>query len=288
MSAATLGTPPAGVKRVTSRLARAASITARVGVLLTLIGALSLLLSGAGSRWDWWDFRTGFAIFRWTLYGGLGAVVVALAGLVLALLGRAYNTAVLSIGTLVLLAAIAVVPVSHLRNAGQVPPIHDITTDLDDPPRFVAVLPRRQGAPNAAEYGGPALAAQQRAGYPDLAPARFSAPPDRVFARAVEVARALGWEIVAAAPADGRLEATDRTAGSASATTSWYASVRTVRAPAGRPLGFPGRPQRSRHQRAPDPRLPGIASGGPPRRGGRLAVVRVARVPKTSARPPPR
>ena len=211
MSAATLGTPPAGVKRVTSRLARAASITARVGVLLTLIGALSLLLSGAGSRWDWWDFRTGFAIFRWTLYGGLGAVVVALAGLVLALLGRAYNTAVLSIGTLVLLAAIAVVPVSHLRNAGQVPPIHDITTDLDDPPRFVAVLPRRQGAPNAAEYGGPALAAQQRAGYPDLAPARFSAPPDRVFARAVEVARALGWEIVAAAPADGRLEATDRT-----------------------------------------------------------------------------
>jgi uncharacterized protein (DUF1499 family) len=32
-----------------------------------------------------------------------------------------------------------------------------------------------------------------------------------VFARAVEAARALGWEIVAAVPADGRLEATDRT-----------------------------------------------------------------------------
>jgi uncharacterized protein (DUF1499 family) len=75
----------------------------------------------------------------------------------------------------------------------------------------VAVLPRRQGAPNPAEHGGAALAAQQRAGYPDLAPGRFSAPPDRVFARAVEVARGLGWEIVAAAPADGRLEATDRT-----------------------------------------------------------------------------
>lgn len=210
-SAATLGTPPAGVKRVSSRLARAASITARVGLLLTLLGALSLLLSGAGSRWDWWDFRTGFAIFRWTLYGGLGAVVVALVGLVLALLGRAYNTAVLSIGTLVLLAAIAVVPVSHLRNAGQVPPIHDISTDLDDPPRFMAVLPLRQGAPNSAEYGGPALAAQQRAGYPDLGPARFPAPADRVFAQAVEVARGRGWEIVAAEPDEGRLEATDRT-----------------------------------------------------------------------------
>ena len=194
-----------------SRLARAASITARVGLLLTLLGTLLLLLSGAGSRWDWWDFRAGFAIFRWTLYGGLGAVVVALAGLVLALLARARNTAVLSIGTLVLLAAVAVVPVSHLRGAGRVPPIHDITTDLDDPPRFVAVLPLREGAPNPADHAGAALAAQQRAGYPDLGPARFAAPPDRVFARAVDVARGLGWEIVAAVPADGRLDATDRT-----------------------------------------------------------------------------
>jgi uncharacterized protein (DUF1499 family) len=75
----------------------------------------------------------------------------------------------------------------------------------------VAVLPLRRGAPNSAEYGGSALAAQQRAGYPDLGPARFTPPPDHVFARAVEVARALGWRIVAAAPAEGRLEATDRT-----------------------------------------------------------------------------
>ncbi len=72
---------------------------------LAALVLLSLLLSGAGSRWDWWDFRTGFVIFRWTLYGGLAAVVVALAGLVLALLARANNTALLSIGTLVWLAA---------------------------------------------------------------------------------------------------------------------------------------------------------------------------------------
>jgi uncharacterized protein (DUF1499 family) len=73
------------------------------------------------------------------------------------------------------------------------------------------VLPRRQGAPNTAEHGGAALAAQQRAGYPDLGPARFAASPDRVLARAVDVARGLGWEIVATEPAEGRLEATDRT-----------------------------------------------------------------------------
>jgi uncharacterized protein (DUF1499 family) len=192
-------------------LARAASLTARVGLALTVVGALSLLLSGVGTRWDWWDYRTGFLILRWTLYGGVAIIVVAVAGLILGLLARTGRSLLVSLVTLVLLAAVAAVPVGALRSAGRVPPIHDITTDLDDPPRFVAVLPLRQGAPNTAEYAGAAVAAQQRAGYPGLAPVRFAPPPDQVFARAVEVARGLGWQIVAAVPAEGRLEATDRT-----------------------------------------------------------------------------
>ena len=193
------------------RLPRAASLIARAGLALTVLGALALLLSGAGSRWDWWDFRTGFVIFRVTLYTGLLVIVVVLTGLVLALLARAGRTILLALASLALLIAVAAVPVGHLRGAGRVPPIHDITTDPDDPPRFVAVLPLRRGAPNSAEYAGPALAAQQRAGYPDLGPAHVAAPPATVIARATEVARGLGWEIVATDPAEGRLEATDRT-----------------------------------------------------------------------------
>jgi uncharacterized protein (DUF1499 family) len=194
-----------------SRLARIAALVARSGLALTALGALALGLAALGGRWDWWDFRTGFVLFRAALFGGLAAIVVTLAGLVLALLARAGRAALLALATLAALAAVAALPVAHLLAAGRVPPIHDISTNLDDPPRFVAVLPRRHGAPNPAEHGGPALAAQQRAGYPDLGPARFGAPPDRVFARALEAAHGLGWEIVAAAPAEGRLEATDRT-----------------------------------------------------------------------------
>jgi uncharacterized protein (DUF1499 family) len=192
-------------------LPRIASLTARAGLALTVAGSLALLLSGVGTRWDWWDYRTGFLVLRWTLYGGLAVIVVALAGLVLGLLARTGRSLLVSLVTLALLAAVAAVPVGYLRSAGRVPPIHDITTDPDDPPRFVAVLPLRRGAPNSAEYGGSALAAQQRAGYPDMGPARLASPPDQVFPRAVEVARSLGWRIVAAVPAEGRLEATDRT-----------------------------------------------------------------------------
>lgn len=196
---------------VSGRFARVASLVVHVGLALTVLGALALLLSGLGSRWDWWDFRTGFVIFRFTLYAGLLVIVVVLIGLVLACLDRTARTMLLSLVSVVLLVAVAAVPVSHLRGAGRVPPIHDITTDPDDPPRFVAVLPLRRNAPNSADYAGPALAAQQRAGYPDLAPARFAAPPAVVLERATQVARDLGWAVVATAPAEGRLEATDRT-----------------------------------------------------------------------------
>ena len=34
------------------------------------------------------------------------------------------------------------------------PPIHDITTDTQDPPEYVAVLPLRANAPNTTVYGG--------------------------------------------------------------------------------------------------------------------------------------
>jgi uncharacterized protein (DUF1499 family) len=193
------------------RLARAATIVTGAGLALAGLAALALLLSAVGSRWDWWSFRTGFALLRAVLVGGLLVVVLVLTGLVLGLLARSGRALLLSGASLLVLAVTAAPPVGHLRAVGRVPPIHDITTDLDDPPRFVAVLPLRRGAPNPAEHAGAALAAQQRAGYPDLGPARFAAPPDTVFARAVEVARGFGWEIVAAAPAEGRLEATART-----------------------------------------------------------------------------
>lgn len=199
----TLNRPP--------RLVRTAAVVARVGLVLTLLGALALLLSGVGTRWDWWDYRTGFLILRWTLYAGLGIIAIALAGLVLSALARTGRTVLISLVTCAVLVAVAAIPVGYLRSAGRVLPIHDITTDPDDPPRFVAVLPLRREAPNPAEYGGPALAAQQRAGYPDLAPAHLAEPPPQAFARAVETARSLGWQIVAAVPAEGRLEATDRT-----------------------------------------------------------------------------
>jgi uncharacterized protein (DUF1499 family) len=92
-----------------------------------------------------------------------------------------------------------------------VPRIHDVTTDTEDPPQFVALLTTRQASFNGAAYGGPAVAAMQKKGYPDIVPLLLPDPPERAFSRIEAAARGLGWHVVAAAPAQGRLEATDIT-----------------------------------------------------------------------------
>ena len=103
------------------------------------------------------------------------------------------------------------VPWQMKRTAQQVPPIHDITTDTDDPPRFVDILPLRKYAPNAADYGGPDLAAQQHAAYPDIQPVTLRLSTQQTFTQALRAADAMGWDIVAANPEEGRIEATDTT-----------------------------------------------------------------------------
>ena len=112
----------------------------------------------------------------------------------------------------IVIAAVAVLVIGlFVFKMSAVPRIHDITTDTEDPPQFVALLATRQASSNGAAYGGPAVAAEQKKGYPDIIPLLLADPPERAFARIEAAARGLGWHIVAAVPAEGRLEATATT-----------------------------------------------------------------------------
>jgi uncharacterized protein (DUF1499 family) len=110
----------------------------------------------------------------------------------------------------VLNAVVAGPPLYMVWQLQSLPRIHDISTDTDDPPNFVAVAPLRKDARNPLDYK-PETAAQQKRGYPDIAPLRLDAAPSQSFARAERAARAMGWEIVSVAPNDLRIEATDTT-----------------------------------------------------------------------------
>ena len=186
----------------------------RAALVLALATAVALALAGLGYRWGWWGVATSFSVLRAASFAAAAVALLALVAVGLTALGRAWPAFAIAVSALVIAAFVVWLPLSLQKVARSVPPIHDITTDTENPPAFVAIAERRRDAPNPAAYGGPEVAAQQKQGYPDLRPATVAAPPARALAAAEAVAHDLGWEIVAVVPAEGRLEAT--------ATTSWF------------------------------------------------------------------
>lgn len=186
--------------------------TAAVLLILACLAGISAAMAGFGSRWGFWEFRTGFGILRWAAYAG---VVIAVLALPLVWITRPGQKAprgfLLALLALLVSAPVFLVPLGWRAQAGDVPPIHDITTDTNDPPTFEEIVPLRVGAPNPVEYPGDEVAQQQRAAYPDIRPAVLDIPTGRAYERALAAARAMGWEIVDADPEEGRIEATDRT-----------------------------------------------------------------------------
>jgi len=93
-----------------------------------------------------------------------------------------------------------------------VPPIHDITTDVTDPPRFSRVVVEARGdSSNALEIDGEVIE-QQIAAYPDLDTLVSETSIRDTFQRSEKIARDLGWEIINADLNGGRIEAVDTTA----------------------------------------------------------------------------
>ena len=184
---------------------------ARYSLALAIVCAVAALLSGLGYRLGWWPLAIGFGILRWAAYAAIIAAAIALVGAFVTRPGGRKRGLGLSVVALMVAVVTFGVPGMMLLKAKEVPPIHDVTTDTANPPQFVAVLPLRTGAPNSTEYGGPAIAEQQRKAYPQIVPFDSDAPPEKAFSRALKAVHDKGWTIVAAVPSEGRIEATDST-----------------------------------------------------------------------------
>lgn len=100
------------------------------------------------------------------------------------------------------------VPYDLRMTASALPPRHDITTDIADPPKFVRVAMLRKPEDHTVAYDGPKVGEQQRKVYPDLAPLVLKTPQEKVFAAAQGVLISMGLDLVEADAAQGRIEAT--------------------------------------------------------------------------------
>ena len=193
---------------------RTYSPVAVVGFILALLVGGVELLAGFGTQGGLWDYRRGISLLRWAAYGGIAVGLISLAGCFATRPGAGRRGMVLAVGGFLIALVVSGIPWSLQHQARQVPAIHDITTDPEDPPRFTALLSLRKAMVNGAEYGGPGIVAKQSAAYPDIVPLELSLPPAVAFKAALSATLSLGWQVIAADERAGRIEAT--------ATTFWF------------------------------------------------------------------
>src|SRR5262245_23046889 len=147
---------------------------------MTLSGAALLILALAplGTALGWWHFGFGlYWMMPWSGYVAAAAVVLALATLPLGWSKVGPRGRLVLAGALVMGTVLAYVPWQYQRIRSTLPPIHDITTDTDNPPEFVAVLPTRAAeSAGSVVYDHAQLPASQRKAYPDLAPVTAAMP----------------------------------------------------------------------------------------------------------------
>lgn len=162
----------------------------RILIALAAIAAVSLALSGPVTRYLALPYQVGLLLF---LVAGVAGLLAAIAALVAFCIPRVRRTeAVALLAALVVGTGSALAPLGFLGQARAVPPINDISTDLQ----------------NAA------FAEQQKKAYPDLGPLKLAASPGAAFGKARAAAQAMGWEIVAADATTGRIAAVD--------TSQWF------------------------------------------------------------------
>jgi hypothetical protein len=193
-------------------------LAARLALIALLLAALIAALAVLSVRGGVAGFATGLEAMAASVMLGLIALALALVWMASALKHnrgggkRAGLTALL--GSLLLL----YVPLHTVSQGLMAPPIHDATSNPDDPPRFVALAKREAGANSTAFNAGEIIRYRGEHNtvsymlheyYADLTkPLALIMPPGKMFWRCFNNAKRMGWHIVDYSEKEGRIEAT--------------------------------------------------------------------------------
>ena len=177
----------------------------------TLGGALIMLVIALGSlvlaRYGIMGKLSGFRSFMMTMYPFAALAVIAVIGIVIGVVrkrGAGWRNPLALVLSLVMLGVFYTQVIAPARSA---PFMHDISTDVDDPPQF-QTLPLRDDFLEMYEGDIEAWRSAHRENYPDIEPVIINKSPELVIADAHALAEQRGWEIAEYSPEAGRLEAT--------------------------------------------------------------------------------
>lgn len=210
------------------------SFLLRASLVLSLAMPLYFLAAALGVKFGLWDWRFGLGtlIVEWgpRLLGA--ALVLAVIALVAVLLRRPRRGLLLALVALLIPAAGLGYLYQVRERSKAIPPIHDVSTNVEDPPVHSPRVAEARAAAGAnpvhpltarlssiEAYQAPRFADQANRtvgelgsqAYPQLRPLIVSADRERLFAVLVQEAEERGWTIVTNDPAAGRLEAVAET-----------------------------------------------------------------------------
>ncbi|WP_201536753.1 DUF1499 domain-containing protein [Psychrobacter immobilis] len=180
-------------------------------ILISVIAFLLVALPGPLYKYGMVDLGTIFTGLKFGVFAGIAALIL----LVFQIVFKRKTVTLGSTIVAVVLSAIAIaMPLSMINKGKNAPPIHDISTDLVNPPEFVAIAPLRADAPNPVAYDGIETAQQQRDAYPDLKTLTYTQSQPELMEATEQAVNNLGWELVNSDANKGIIEATD--------TTMWF------------------------------------------------------------------
>lgn len=194
-------------------------LSTRVLLISALIMLVILITGPFGYKFGVVPLMPSLASLMVAFVGGLIVLLISLGFVVVALRNQQLQDRNLLIVTAAICLVPSLVMLPQIMLAQSVPPIHDITTDTANPPQFDVIVKHRAFAPNSLDYGSkelPAeeLASMQQEAYPVIKPILTDLDEASAVARAAEVLKELGIEVVNVDEASGIVEGT--------ATTFWF------------------------------------------------------------------
>jgi uncharacterized protein (DUF1499 family) len=163
-----------------------------LSIKLAIAACVLMPVAALGTKFGVWPFTIGFLVLAASILLALITIVIA----AIYILKEAYTADKSGMRNSALLAFVPMAIIATVvAGAGEVPPIHNITTDLTNPPAYEAVLPLRDEGSNPLELTAEVVALHST-GYPDLKPVITALSTEQAIAKAAQIAESLGWAIV--------------------------------------------------------------------------------------------
>lgn len=207
---------------------------AGLALMVSMLAPIWFMVAALGVKFGLWPWRTGLGVMivQWGPRLLIASAVIATIALIVVLIRkprRGWQAAVIA----VLIPVMGLAYMGWVRaQSADIPPIHDVATDIVDPPaptdRLLALRAADQANPvldmtapltQAEAYQGPRFASfgERSLGqvgqdaYPALRTLEVAVGPQAAFAAARKAALDMGWTMVTENEADGVVEATAET-----------------------------------------------------------------------------